>query len=238
MVVSRTPSASEKTAPSHSPGTRGCVFGYRCAIRPHLWTWLLRAWTIRWPLHMSVVPSLAHAATSEDGACTPQSHSLSHRRAQRGCADNTHRAIWRWSQCWMHPQPQLSITLISKILFAECIFRCGYCAHPVPSSDAISVYGHTWIPPTSWHTPCPSSFRHSLALQPASLILVRTYVCITQPVLEKYDDIAIPPHCWNVVWPMPGCSGATFSETTLLQSTFRTILDGCLSLSFHAIRNA
>ena len=121
VVVARTPSAPEKTAPSHSPGTRGFVFGYRCAIKPHLWTWLLRAWTIRWPLHMSVVPSLAHAATSEDGACTPQSHSLSHRRAQRGCADNTHRAIWRWSQCWMHPQPQLSITLISKILFAECI---------------------------------------------------------------------------------------------------------------------
>ena len=37
VVVTRTSSASEQTAPSHSCGTRACVFGRRCCMsrRPH-----------------------------------------------------------------------------------------------------------------------------------------------------------------------------------------------------------
>ena len=35
------------------------------------------------------------------------------------------------------------------------IFRCCYRAHAGPSPDAVNVYGDAWMPPTTWHTPCP-----------------------------------------------------------------------------------
>lgn len=81
----------------------------------------------------------------------------------------------------------------------------------------------------------------SLASQPASSRLVRTYVRTAQPVLETYDDLAIYLRALLEssladAWAFQ----RTFSETTPLRNQlFRTILDGCLvRMSFHALRNA
>ena len=70
----------------------------------------------------------------------------------------------------------------------------------------------------------------SLAPQPMSSRLVRTYIRTAQPVLEVYDDLAI------YLRALLECSLAdawtfqrSFSETTPLRNQlFRTILDGCL----------